>query len=206
MAIGDIYRLAFVSNTSAQNAMVVNRWAFRQKTAHIQPTPAEDLTLAAANLMLSEYLAILASPFSLETIEARGLTNPEEGHDRGLEGQVGALPGEVLPFQVAPVVTWTTGLVGRTNRGRTFLPPPNEASASSGIITTAYTNSVSSLAAAMITDMSTHILTSFGQWELGIWGAPLTDPPTAPTFKLVTGRIIRTLTGVQRRRRPGVGS
>lgn len=202
MAIGDVYRLSAISNTSSGNVLVVNRWAFRQVYTLVLDTPAEDLGETFKNKVASLYMACVATPFTLQTLEVRGLTDPTLGEDVPMSGYVGTLAGEPVGFQLSPIVTWLTGLIGRANRGRTYMPPISEGYQNSGILAAGYITAVTAFANAMITDMA-EVDVASASWEMGIWGK---GSGSVFSFKPVTNFIARDIMGVQRRRRPGTGA
>lgn len=127
--------------------------------------------------------------------------------------------GDPLPPQCALVVTWTTGLIGRRRRGRTYIFGQSEQQQVAGIWN-----------AGQLTQYGTNLATlyaKYGQggtsadWDLGVWSSRTAtgcvinpsnhqlvnvDPPNlADAFRTVTGYTLRNVVYTQRRRGIGRG-
>jgi hypothetical protein len=65
---------------------------------------------------------LVTSAMELTELRLVDLTAPDSfGFDIGYSGEGGTATGEALPNNVAAVVKWGTGLVGPSNRGRTYV-------------------------------------------------------------------------------------
>lgn len=196
MAVGDIYKLSAIWQTSG-NAVAINSWHFQQEDALVLDTPGEDLVEAFQTEVQASYRQMVSNVYSLVRYEVRGRTDPTYGFDFDVSGVVGAITGEALPFQTAPLISWRTALIGRANRGRTYLPPTGESQASSGVLIAGFLAGMDAFIQDML-DMNTTTI-EHAAWELGIYGG------VTPTFKPVVSGLSRTLIATQRRRVPGVG-
>lgn len=196
MAVGDTYKLTAVWTTTG-NATAINTWHFRQQEPLVLDTPGEDLTDRFIAEVQASYVVMVANPFQLVRYEVRGATDPTYGEDFPITPVTGGVAGEALPFQTAPLISWRTALIGRANRGRTFLPPTGESQASSGVLIAGFQAGMNIFIANMLAMNVSDV--SFARWELVIWGG------TPPTAKPVTAGIVRQLVATQRRRVPGVG-
>jgi hypothetical protein len=98
----------------------------------------EDVGIAWINDARADLLASQSSLITLTGISMRGITNPTFGFDQSMALSGGRTPpGESLVSpRTAPVVSLRTGLIGRSFRGRNFLPPPNETDQDSGFLST----------------------------------------------------------------------
>lgn len=196
MAVGDTYKLTAVWTTTG-NATAINTWHFRQSDGLVFDTPGEDLVERFQDEVQAGYAVMVANPFQLVRYEVRGATDPTYGEDFPITPVTGGVAGEALPFQTAPLISWRTALIGRANRGRTFLPPTGESQASSGVLIAGFQTGMNLFIASMLAMNSANAL--YAGWELVIWGG------TPPTAKPVTAGIVRQLVATQRRRVPGVG-
>jgi len=107
----------------------------------------------------------------------------------------GITTGDPLPSNCADVISWRTGLSGRSNRGRTYTFGATDAQATGSIWTSGYTTLVGNLAASLVA-----------------YVGPLTCPVTTAVasvkdleMKPITGYIIDSFVDSQRRRLPGRG-
>jgi hypothetical protein len=70
-------------------------------------------------------------------------------------GQLGDAEGEALPAQVTPVISWRTGEIGRSNRGRTYMGPYTiDSVGPDNNITNPANNACSDFAEAMINNFT----------------------------------------------------
>jgi len=104
--------------------------------------------------------------------------------------QAGRQAGDIEPPQVAVLVQKSTGLAGRSNRGRMYVPGPVAAAVESdGRLTTTYQGQVQTAMNAFLADLSTNL-------------APMVllhaDPAATPTT--VTSLVVQSKVATQRRR------
>ena len=200
MAVGDVYRLSvqFEREVSADDA--VNVFHFRQGSGTIFDTPGEDLVEAFIDQIQPTYVAIVSSAYDLVRYAVRQVTGGLEVYEQGtLVDCTRGTDETQLPAQSTCVISWRSGLAGRSRRGRTYLPPTAEGDIVSGVFDTAYLDGVEAMAGDIIA-MAQSGGVSYGNWEFGIWSE------TLGTFTPVTFALVRSVPATQRRRRLGVGS
>jgi hypothetical protein len=141
MAVNDVFRMAVSFNVPNATGPVVITHYFRQ-TAQIAVLTGNALMEDVSNAWTSdarpELLATQSSLITLTGVSIRGITNNMFGFDLSM-ALLGSRtpPGESLVSpRSAPVVSIRTGLIGRSFRGRNFLPPPNETDQDSGFLST----------------------------------------------------------------------
>jgi hypothetical protein len=202
MSIGDVYKLSVVG-TYGSGQQFVNTFHYRQEALIIGNSP-EDLAAKFEDIVLTGYAQLLAAPNVVNTLEVRQITgDPLEAFDGPVEVQ-GDRAGDPLPPQVSPLISWRTGLIGRRNRGRTYLPAPVENDQVAGELSVTYLEGMQNVADSMIA-LSNGLVTA---WQLVIYGAPNpdVDPPLAENIVPVTSAVMRRDLATQRRRRIGTGS
>jgi hypothetical protein len=145
VAVGDYFRLTAIWRNSADSAHAVNRFHFEQRTALILDTPEEDLVEAFTLNMLAEYIALVTSLLTLDTIFVGQGPGFETSYAVGNFGQGGQLTGEALPPRTSASITYKTALLSRRGRGRIYLPPANEASSLGGTVGSSYQSALNSL-------------------------------------------------------------
>lgn len=126
MAQNDIFRLAVIGiGPSAQE--LVNVHHFRQTTA-LGSDDGSELIQAWIEDAQAAHLACLASSISVTGYQVRNITQPLFGSDFALTpAEAGDLAGDALPPTAPAIITWRTGLIGRSRRGRTYMWPATEA-------------------------------------------------------------------------------
>lgn len=195
MAIGDVWRMTILGEVVGQQ---------QQNVLHYQtliPRDGDDDDLPALILIAQEYVAPLYEPITtaewiLREIQIRGVTHPTQGADVVID-QPGVNVGQLLPLQSAPVLSLKTGLIGRSYRGRLYLPTITEDNAQAGVIEEPFYTT----------------LGTFGTNLLQIQrpgGQPYTAGLVVWSRKLQTAtRVISAapdpILGVMRKRRQGVG-
>lgn len=109
----------------------------------------------------------------------------------------GAATGDSLPLEVAAVVSWQTGLVGKRGRGRVYLPALTTAAlTSSGRYSTAVT---SGLVAAMKALLQATALTGVGAG--GLWVLPIVCAAAGTQYGVINSLSVGNVPDSQRRRR-----
>lgn len=102
---------------------VINDLYFRST---IGPRSAVDVTALATALagwMDATYAPLLNSVYTGVRVRARGLTNPDGFvSEVSLAGTVGGVVGGAAPNNVSMAVSFRTGLGGRSQRGRNYVP------------------------------------------------------------------------------------
>jgi len=201
MSAGDVYKAAVLWAVGGVDDPEVNVFHYRQGEDQVKPTPSEDLATALYEDALQAVADCISDAIQTSTIQVRGVTTPTEGGDFTFDPAiVGGLSGQTYALQIAQLISWSTGLIGRHYKGRNFLPPPTEdvingaGSISSGQLT--LLNSAA-LALVHIDATGTH-----GEWLLCIHSKPDpdADPPWAGADTNVTSWAIRDRVKTQRRR------
>lgn len=149
--------------------------------------PPSEIVLDAINLWWDESLKLrTSSSYRLESIEAR---NDVEVLERTV-GEFGTFPSEVVPPNTAALVSLSSGLVGRSNRGRIYMP---------GVVGEAEVSATGTIEASALTSLQ-GVINYLGA-ALGDVSASLvilhsaTSDPT-----LVTSAQVQSVVATQRRR------
>ena len=196
MATGDIYRLAFVGHLNALQDWV-SVFHFRQiGTGSVMG--AQALAEKVAADFAPDLMAILSVNYGLDTIEVRQVTAPgTEGWDESVS-LGGGSSGDSLPPQVAALVAKNTGLFGRRNRGRNYLPPPSEAEQAGGLLSAGAIAVYEAAVGAMIS--FNYLLGPEQAYRMIIYHDDLA------TYTDVTNVVCRQPLATQKRRKAGIGS
>lgn len=205
MATGDTYRLAIQSNFTGVD-QIVNVFHYRQTAdGGAEPNKALACILAWGVTAEASYLDLLSARITLELFQAKGVDGSTEEAELGvtLNGTGGS--GDIVPLTSSPIISWRTGQAGRRKRGRSYLPPAEEANQDAGNLTSgAITELEAFAAAALLVDTG-----EGDEFELVIFSPEnlTASPPRSGTIITpVTAAIVRSNMGTQRRRRQGVGS
>jgi hypothetical protein len=201
MAVGDVYRLGVVSSFTGFDQMV-NVFHYEQLADGAFPG-AQELCLQWEADALPAYLDLLSTRITVQILEARQVLGGAESFDLGI-GVNGELSSDdIVPLTSAPIISWRTGLAGRSFRGRTYLPPVPEGNQDAGNLDSAYSDLMDAFAAAnrlLINGVTEEFqLVVFSTVEDG-------SPRVPPIATPVTSWVVRDNMGSQRRRRQGVGS
>lgn len=198
MAAGDIYKVAVVSAGSFAGQTGVFTMHYKQDTLFLTDNAAQALAESMEQKLTAELPAVMSVAGLANTIQVRGITQPTHGFDLSI-AIAGGVPGEMLPPQDTAVVRWHTGLVGRSFRGRVFLPFSSEGVQTSGVWSTAYLTSLQNFGDAMLTLFDT--VTGLVPWfSLQVFSKTLNI--ATPVISASVNSIVKT----QRRRSLGVGS
>lgn len=206
MAAGSIYRIAIIGSGGLGQELV-NTLYYRAVNDTIFDTQSEDLAQAWAASQTTLFAGTFASSNQLQRLEVRGVTDITEGFDYSYPSPVaGTRTGsDPLPPQSAGIITWTTGLVGRRYRGRSFLWYTVEGDQSQGTWDAGYLGAMAAYADNSLT-IGDGITTSFYAQVVHSAPKPAATPPWAGADTDVNSYIVRNLVYQQRRRRVGVGS
>lgn len=191
MAINSIYRLAIEAEIAGQK--FVNVLHYRQNTISLTEIGAEFLLTACEETLIPAYALLVSSSVSFRKITATEVVEGGEMAERGLD-VAGGVAGETYAFQVCPLLSWRTGQVGRSNRGRTYLFPPSESvMAAGGTIASANKPDYNALAETM-KEFGT--LLSPAAFTLGVYSRK------EGLWNRVTSHVLRDYGATQRKRRP----
>lgn len=198
MAIDDIFKLA-VKSKFGLGQDCVNTFHYKVLTGGaLLLDPAQTLADNWQAQVQPSYLNLMASSMILELLEVRQVFGGLASLDVPVN-EPGLISGEQLPPMDCALISWRTGLIGRANRGRTYMPSPLETWQSAGTIAPGNVDNYQAAADEMITlnDAATGLIP---QYQMVIFHTDATDSPE------VTFGIVRNIIATQRRRRVGVGS
>lgn len=196
MAFDDIWKVTIFGRIESQ----VQQNILHYRTSVEGGDPENDvgpLALVATEVLAPAYIPITLNNWVLEEIQIRGITRPTEGIDV-LIGTAGNKLGDPLPLQNAAVLSLKTLKIGRSFRGRLYLPTAGEDDQSSGVWGGTYTIQVGTFGAAIRTVEPTTPGTY--QAKLVVWSRKLQESTDVVSLGL------DPVSGTQRSRRQGVGS
>lgn len=199
---------------TVQGQQTVTSFHFRTKTA-LGTTAG--LAAALATAYTTNLVNSWGTPLRYLTLGIRVYQVPES-LDEYTYGSpiVGAAGANIVPTQVAGVVTLLTGNAGRSRRGRIYIPGfANTYVGADGKWTAAYLSAVSGAMNALLAAFGPS--GSNADFEWGIWSRKLGEtrggvPEHVTAYNLNAGFQpiiavnVRDVPGTQRRRRIGVGS
>jgi hypothetical protein len=208
MSAGSVYKLTVIGRTPLQDQLV-NTFHYKAVAGTILEKQTDDLIAAFYNggtgSPFAEYLDCFANTIGVDRIEARELTGDalEFGELDITETGTGG-SGDVLPPQCSAVISWRTGNIGRSFRGRTYMFPTLEGNQNNGQWGGTYQGVLSAFADAALT-IGDGILTD--AYQLVVWSrfseGQLRETPLAT---VVTTSHVPIFVHTQRRRVHGVGS
>jgi hypothetical protein len=199
MSVGEIYRLTVVMS-GPQGQDIVNQFTAEETAGFVVgfENNAAALIDAFQNDVEAFYAGCFHSTTKIVQYRAANVTTGLEVAELVLSSPVaGGLGGESLAPQVSAEVIWKTGLPGRRNRGKTYLPPGSETYSNGGEWLSAYASSVDAFA---------NELASFGNavtnggWKHVVYSAVAAAARDRTSYRLWP--YART----QRRRAYGIGS
>jgi hypothetical protein len=208
MGLNSVYKLTLIGRTPSQGQLINNLY-YQAEGVTILDKQTDDLIeaflLTGSGNVLAKYLACFANTVGFDRLEAREVTDPalEFGEANvTLTGTGGS--GDVLPPQCSAVVSWRTGNIGRSFRGRSYIWPTLESNQNGGQWAGGYVTTLEAFAAAA-QEIGDGISTAF--YQLGVWSKFSNGQPRLePVFTPVTTSHIPIFVHTQRRRVTGVGS
>lgn len=195
MAEGDVWRLSLIGSHSGTELGVI--------TMHIRMKTGTG-TFAGAALYLKTNLLDLLKTQQATTWrwdEIRGLTvntTPPRAdlYNTGFP-LTGTVVNEVVPHQVAIVVSTKTAYAGRSYRGRNYLPGLPESAFTLGLTTAAVGNAIQTYYDDLVAALGASGANADYMWV--VWSEKL------QTYNGIVDTIVRDVPGIIRRRRVGVG-
>jgi len=168
MAVGEFYKLTAIWRQATDAPAAVNEFLFEQLDALIFDTAGEDLVDAFRSTCEVAYLACVTGSIALvEYKVAKAPLFLTEYIDDAVE-IAGSLTGDPLPARIAGLINKRSADLSRRGRGRTFLPPANEAANTAGAPTVGYVATMQAFADAMMIDMPALSITNSG-WRPALW-------------------------------------
>jgi hypothetical protein len=126
VATDDVYEVAIVG--AQTGSLIVSTLHYRTFAGGVGTKQQEMLALAEAvlNEIIPSMAALCVDTLIWDTIRVRDVHDDTLGVDRSISG-AGALSSEGMPKQIAALILWRTGFIGRSNQGRLYLPAISEA-------------------------------------------------------------------------------
>lgn len=193
MAVNQIYRLAVQSTVNFADD-IVNVFHYRQVLSMIG-NPAEELANQWVTDVLPSYRNVIPAAIAIQTVQVRPIPPATEFFDLTLPTTLGTLAGETLPLTSAPIITWKSDFIGRSKRGRSYMPPITESHQDTGVLGAGIKTLLNTFAVAA------KLLPPGGseQWQLVIYSRTLDSAVD------VTAHIVRDFLATMRSRKQGVG-
>ena len=157
-----------------------------------------------ATIWTNEVMTSISSTAAFFSVQARGeRVQDDVAFEFVLPSPVsGSRSGDPLPAHCAFCVTHLTGLVGRSNRGRTYFGPIAESDTIGDLLlpgrADGFRNALVSMRSLMANAGWTHVVVSRVRNKVRL--------PTAITVPVIGYRYTDRVIDAQRRRKPGVGS
>lgn len=193
MALNDIYRAsALFSAPEAAGEMVVT-WHYQTTDVVTAITPVQEgqeIADEVRDTLNSLYMPHVADSVTLDQVNVIGITTPTVGVS-AVSGVVGTLPEGNVSYRCTVICRNITGLRGRSFSGHQEYIAPTEQQQSNG-----------TLSAQFLTDMTT-LANGMKRMSLGASGNKYDQVVYSRKLlvaTLVTGFVIRTKTGSNRRR------
>jgi hypothetical protein len=205
MSVNDVTKLAFIHSMIGADGDIIVTHHYRQTQANsltmTVTAGVESLVARWQAEVQDDWLASQSDRLVLESIQARSITDPQVGIDVAV-GVAGDLPPIGLgttSLRVAPVVSLRTGLIGRSFRGRNFLPPPNETDIENGVLETILIDLIDAYYDEALILSDAQIPTA-SLWQMTIYSPTLSLVEETVVDNLVTTHLTRSVAGTQRGR------
>jgi len=195
--IGDIFKLSVICNNIADGSDYVNVHHFRQETPLVDLDPGTDLVNAWEATIPALYTPLMSNITALTQAEVRQIGLPTYIYARTLTGYVGDNTDNMLPPTTAPLISWRTGLAGRSYRGRTYMFPTTEVHQERGVVAASYSGAWEDWANAMLT-IGDGVTSA--QYILTIYSPTLNDDTPVQSF------LLRGILARMKNRQIGEGS
>jgi hypothetical protein len=195
MAVNDVLKMALVGRVGQDDIVVTHH--FRQLDGSIGFTPPDqelaDLWVANAQDL---FLGLCCPDYALDYVSVKNLSGGTDEVVVEID-ENGSQSGQCIANFVSPLVSLRTGMAGRSNRGRNYLPPCSEGNVNGNNIEDAMATAIRAYYDAILV-LGTIIIDT--RFHLTVFSR------TLETDRLVTSYLVRTPLATQRRRRIGVGS
>lgn len=196
MATGDSYKLEVIGAFNF-GQQFVHSLHYRQTLDFPGSTGAEQVINAWRDDCEAAFLATVPVGSGILKFVARGILGNLEQFEVPVTLIQGTRAGDPLPPNAPPIISWRTGLFGRRNRGRSYMPSGVETDQSAGEITVGFSNALSAYATTCQNITASVLGDTFEQ---------VVFSKTGLVVNPVTGFIVRGTLATQRRRRLGTGA
>jgi hypothetical protein len=206
VAVGDVYELAMQWTEATQGTQCLNVFHFRQKAGFLSAINLIGEFQAGAQ---TEIRALIGSGMAIQRYACRSLIPYNADYyettlSPTLAGTGGA---DVLPPQLAAIITWRTGAIGRRKRGRTYFAGlPQNFQTGGRLINTVLTNQGAAIGNKFMSLWGaggSSATTEYGVWSRVNAGP---DPPFLPAgFTVCTSFTVQPAMGTMGTRRWGRG-
>lgn len=195
MATGEVWR-ASVVGSHAGTELAVNTWHFRMLTS---ADPVATIGLYLKTYWIDTMKTKWSNSFRIDEIDFLRVNASPPISDRYTTAMpiAGQLAQEETAHQVAAVATIRTQYAGRSYRGRHYIPALGETSWTAGLLDTTVRNAIQTYYDDIVAAVGASGANSDIRWV--VWSHKLL---TSTDVKDV---IVRSVPGVVRRRRVGVG-
>jgi len=195
--VSEVLRITYV--TQMDNQAGLNNQYYQVTTVTGLGCTLDQIAVAAGNTVGGLYAPLLTSVAEYRGVIVHAFQAiPQPAPGLAPDPTPGASGDDPLPGQVAGIITFTTEFAGPGGRGRIYVPFPDETDNDVDHRPTAtWITAATNLATFLATPFST---TDGGNQTIctpGIWHRP---PLAEPSFREITGWIVRSRWGTQRRR------
>lgn len=139
LVVGDLLQMRLMTRFQGQPGIIIKHWRVKTIVTPTAPTTA-DLADYMEGIFAPLLKAILVAAAEWIACGIKRLSpNPTDEAISNASYGNGSVAGDACPPQTAGLIKLVTGIAGRANRGRAYLPFPGEAScATGGIPSTTY--------------------------------------------------------------------
>jgi len=155
---GMLIKSIFYCQKGSQVSQNVRYWAVNNITAGIAPTDTE-FAVSLAATMKSLYSAVMSSEATFQGVGVQILQPVAKDTVFASDPAAGLGAGGALPGGVAGLIRFRTGFAGRKNRGRMYVPFPDEDdNEDPGVPTAGYITAANALGVKFVTNYPLTVL------------------------------------------------
>jgi len=125
LAVGDVLKVTFFCRQNDQVSQNVRHFAVTAVGVGTSPTDLEAVT-AVVGRVKPEYLPLLASNAEFRGASLQRIIPTKNDSVAFSSPDAGTAIGDPLPLEMAGLISFKTGIAGRRNRGRMYVPFPAE--------------------------------------------------------------------------------
>jgi hypothetical protein len=171
MAVNDQFKLRVQFTNELTTTTAEVDIAFNQGSILVLDTPGEDLIQSFQSNAQAAILSCISERWHLVRYAVHELPSGLLVEEQLGVTEIGDLTGDMMPVNICGLITHRTGLLGRSGRGRTYLPCPNEVANSNGAPSTAYLSLMEDFISGLVAMEIGGI--SFADWQYGVWSTVL---------------------------------